>query len=196
MEKLTHIIYLFVVLAVLSSCAHHRSGKYVFSNGKWVFKKSRIGFLSNGYNAGRIDNSPYEYKDYGTFIWPVPGSKKVSSFFGKRGSRHHDGVDIPAVSGTNILASASGKVVYSGKMRGYGNIVVIKHKNGYHSVYAHNRKHFVKKGQKVSQGEVIAQVGSTGRSSGPHLHFEIRRNNKVRNPALYLSRMNKYLVNK
>lgn len=196
MGKLTNIISFFALSMMFVSCAHHRSGKYVYSGGKWVFKKTNIGFLSGGYDGGRVDNSPYEYKDYGKFIWPVPGSKKVSSFFGKRGRKHHDGVDIPAVSGTNIIASAPGKVVFSGKMRGYGNIVVIKHKNGYHTVYAHNRKHYVKKGQSVSQGEVIAQVGNTGRSSGPHLHFEIRRNNKVRNPALYLSRMNKYLVNK
>lgn len=197
MGKATNIIFLAVVILTTASCSHHRSGRYVYSNGKWVFETSQIGFLNaKSFNAGRVDNSPYEYKDYGNFIWPVPGSKKVSSFFGKRGSRHHDGVDIPAVSGTNIVASADGQVVYSGKMRGYGNIIVIKHDDGYHTVYAHNRKHFVKKGNKVSQGEVIGLVGSSGRSSGPHLHFEIRRNNKVRNPALYLSRMNKYLVNK
>tara|TARA_Y100000768_G_C23991031_1_gene693049 strand:+ start:7151 stop:7663 length:513 start_codon:yes stop_codon:yes gene_type:complete len=168
-------------------------------NGKWTFMPSNVGFLNNpksGFFDSRIDYSPAELSDHGTFIWPVPSSKRVSSHFGKRRGKHHDGVDIPALSGTKILASAGGVVSYAGRMRGYGNIIVIKHPNNYHTVYAHNRKHYVKKGQKVSQGEVIAQVGSTGRSSGPHLHFEIRRNNKVRNPALYLARLSKNLVKK
>lgn len=185
-------------MIILASCAHHRSGRYVFVNGKWVFQTNNVGFLntSKGFFSSRIDYSPVSLKEDGIFIWPVPSSKKVSSHFGKRRGKHHDGVDIPAITGTNILASASGKVTYSGRMRGYGKIIVIKHDNGYHTVYAHNSKHFVKKGQSVSQGEVIAQVGSTGRSSGPHLHFEIRRNNKVRNPALYLARLKKNLVKK
>ena len=193
MGKRLAVYTLLVVLFV--SCAHHRSGSYVYVNGKWVFKKSNIGFLeSSGY--GRIDYSQYEFTDTGQFIWPVPRSKKVSSYFGKRRGRHHDGIDIPAVTGTHIVASADGVVTVSGKMRGYGNIVIIKHSNGYHTVYAHNSRHYVRKGQKVSQGEVIADVGSSGRSTGPHLHFEIRRKNKVRNPAMYLARLKKYLARK
>jgi murein DD-endopeptidase MepM/ murein hydrolase activator NlpD len=188
-------LYTFIIF-VLVSCAHHRSGNYVFVKGKWVFKANNVGFSNGKGGYGRIDYSPYEFSDTGTFIWPVPRSKKVSSYFGRRKGRHHDGVDIPAVTGTHIVASASGIVTVAGRMRGYGNIVIVKHPDGYHTVYAHNSKHFVKKGQKVSQGEVIANVGSTGRSSGPHLHFEIRRKNKVRNPAYYLARLKRYLAKK
>lgn len=171
------------------SCAHHKSGRYEFVNGKWVFVKTKTGFLHNGLRLDRVDNSEYNFGTYGRFIWPVPSSKKVSSFFGKRDGRHHDGIDIPAVTGTHIIASASGVVTISSRMKGYGRIIVVKHDDGYHTVYAHNSKNFVKKGQKVSQGEVIAKVGSTGRSTGPHLHFEIRRKNRVRNPKFYLARL-------
>lgn len=129
--------------------------------------------------------------DPGRFMWPVPSSRRISSSFGQRGSKHHDGIDIPASRGANVIASDDGKVAYSGRMRGYGNIVVIKHSGGYHTVYAHNQKNFARKGQKVSKGEVIALVGSTGRSSGPHVHFEIRKNNRSRNPATYLPTVNR-----
>ena len=156
----------FILFILLSSCAH-RSGRYVFQGGKWVFQSERIGFNYALDDLGRVDDSKYAFADDSMFIWPVPSSKKVSSHFGMRKGRHHDGVDIPAVTGSHIVASASGKVIISGKMRGYGNVVVIKHDDGFHTVYAHNSKNFVNKGQKVSQGEVIGKVGSTGRSTGP-----------------------------
>lgn len=187
--KATHLS-LILMTCLIVSCSH-RSGNYVLKNGQWVFKKSQAGFYRHGFDFDRVDNRQYKYIDDGMFIWPVPSAKKVSSHFGKRRGRHHDGVDIPAVTGTSIVASADGVVSVEGRMRGYGRIIVIKHSNGYHTVYAHNSKHYVRKGQKVSQGEVIAKVGSSGRSSGPHLHFEIRKNNKVRNPAYYLSRLKK-----
>lgn len=177
-----------------SSCAHHRSGRYEMKNGKWVFVKSHAGLMHSKFRFSRVDNSSYNFNNEGQFIWPVPSSKKVSSHFGKRKKKHHDGIDIPAVTGTHIVASAGGSVTVSGFMRGYGRVIVIKHSGGHHTVYAHNSKNFVKKGQKVSQGEVIGRVGSTGRSTGPHLHFEIRRRNKVRNPAIYLSRLKKYFA--
>ena len=182
-------ITLLLSLLMILSCAHYKSGRYVFENGKWEFKKSNAGFMYSGIDFGRVDNSHYSFKDDGEFIWPVPGSKKVSSYFGKRRGRHHDGIDIPAVTGTHIVASASGVVSVAGKMRGYGNVIVIKHSGGHHTVYAHNSKHYVEKGQKVAQGEVIGKVGSSGRSTGPHLHFEIRKKNKVRNPKFYLARL-------
>lgn len=185
--------FLILALLVITSCAH-KSGRYVLRGDKWVFVPKKAGFNQFFHDGKRIDNHIYNLSDDGQFVWPVPSSKRVSSHFGQRKGRHHDGVDIPAVSGTHIVASATGKVIFSGKMRGYGNIVIVGHKGGYHTVYAHNRKHYVKKGQKVSQGEVIAQVGSTGRSSGPHLHFEIRRKNRVRNPAHYLARLKKFFA--
>ena len=181
-----------VGILFLHSCAM-QSGRYVQKNGKWVFQAEEIGFMRFMENPER-DGSMYEYTDTGRFIWPVPAAKRISSFYGRRGSRHHDGIDIPARKGSHVLAADGGKVVFSGRMRGYGNVVVIKHDGGYHTVYAHNQKHFVDKGQRVGQGEVIAQVGNTGRSSGPHLHFEIRKNNKVRDPANYLHRVQKIRV--
>tara|TARA_B100001971_G_C18268046_1_gene596669 strand:- start:107393 stop:107950 length:558 start_codon:yes stop_codon:yes gene_type:complete len=165
-------------LFIFTSCAM-RSGRYVYSNGKWVFKSSNVGLFNEGGGYST------DYRATGDFIWPVPSSKKISSHFGKRGSRRHEGIDIPARHGSNILAARGGKVTFSGRMRGYGNIVVVKHDGGYHTVYAHNSKNYAKKGQRVSTGEVIALVGNTGRSTGSHLHFEVRKNNVNQNPMAY-----------
>lgn len=182
-------ILLILVALVSTSCAM-KSGHYVRKGSKWVFVEKKTGFM-NYFANPRVDDSKFNYRDSGTFKWPVPGSKRISSHFGPRHGRHHDGVDIAAKTGTSIIASANGVVKHSGWMRGYGKVIVIKHPNGYHTVYAHNSRNIVKRGQKVSQGEVIAKVGSTGRSSGPHLHFEIRKNNKVSNPGKYIEWINR-----
>jgi len=116
--------------------------------------------------------------------WPVSGS--VSSGFGQRGASFHDGVDILAPEGTPIRAVDGGEVVYSDELRGYGNMVIIRHAGGIVSVYAHNRNNRVAEGRTVAQGEIIAEVGSTGRASAPHLHFEIRRDNVAEDPLQYL----------
>lgn len=172
-------------LVLLTSCAM-RSGKYVQVNGKWVFKDSKIGFSNNGL----FSKSPsIDYRYVGDFLWPVPSSKKISSHYGKRGSRKHEGIDIPAHAGASIMAAKEGKVTFSGRMRGYGNVVVIKHSGGFHTVYAHNKRNYAKKGQRVSGGEVIAAVGNTGRSTGNHLHFEIRKNNHNQNPMAYYKKI-------
>ena len=189
--KQLNFFYSIFLLLIAVSCAHHRSGRYVLESGEWVFKRSQAGFLESGIHLGPVDEEAYNFRADGRFIWPVPSSKKVSSHFGKRNGRHHDGIDIPAITGTHIVASAGGTVTVASWLKGYGKIIVLKHSGGYHTVYAHNSRHFVKRGQKVSQGEVIAKVGSTGRSSGSHLHFEIRRKNKVRNPKFYLARLRK-----
>jgi murein DD-endopeptidase MepM/ murein hydrolase activator NlpD len=117
-------------------------------------------------------------------VWPVSGS--VSSGFGRRGASFHDGVDILAPEGAPIRAVESGEVVFSDELRGYGNMVIIRHAGGIVSVYAHNRTNRVAEGRTVAKGEVIAEVGSTGRASAPHLHFEIRRDNVAEDPLLYL----------
>lgn len=118
------------------------------------------------------------------FAWPVDGA--VLSPFGIRNGRRHDGVDIRAKSGEPIEAAASGKVVFSGQLRGYGNMLIVRHKDRFFTVYAHNSKNAVKKGQKVAKGELIGYVGSTGRATGPHLHFEVREGQKARNPLFLL----------
>ncbi len=123
------------------------------------------------------------------FIWPVPATNRISSYYGRRWGRKHEGIDIPAPRGTRIVAAADGLVVYAGAgLGGYGNIVVLGHPNGYFTVYAHTHRILVVKGQKVRKGQLIAQVGSTGRSTGPHLHFEIRYAGQSYNPLDFISR--------
>jgi murein DD-endopeptidase MepM/ murein hydrolase activator NlpD len=121
------------------------------------------------------------------FIWPVPG--EVASKFGPRGKNFHDGIDIAVPEGTVIRSIERGEVIYSDELRGYGNIIIIRHAGGFASVYSHNRKNLVREGQKVAKGEVIGEVGSTGRVSGPHLHFEIRKDNVARDPLYYLPKL-------
>lgn len=118
------------------------------------------------------------------FIWPVEGI--VFSNYGIRKGRRHDGVDISADPGTPIHAAANGKVVFDGKMRGYGNMIIIKHKDRFFTVYAHNSQNAITKGQKVAKGDLIGYVGATGRASGPHLHFEVRQGQESRNPLFFL----------
>jgi lipoprotein NlpD len=122
-----------------------------------------------------------------SLLSPVSGT--INSGFGPRGASFHDGVDIAAPEGTPIRAVEHGEVVYSDQLRGYGNIVIILHEGGLASVYAHNQANLVREGQQVARGEVIAKVGSTGRVTGPHLHFEIRRNNAAQDPLFYLPRL-------
>ncbi|MGB9607015.1 MAG: murein hydrolase activator EnvC family protein [bacterium] len=126
----------------------------------------------------------------GGFIYPLRG--KLTSRFGMRThpiyhiTKMHTGIDLSAPSGTPIKAAAGGEVVYAGWWGGYGNVVIIDHGGGISTLYAHCSAIYVRKGQKVSQGEVIAAVGSTGLSTGPHLHFEVRKNGKPVDPLGYL----------
>lgn len=123
----------------------------------------------------------------GMLLWPVSGA--VNSGFGPRGSSFHDGLDISAPEGTPIRAVEFGEVIYADQLRGYGNIVILRHSGGIVSVYAHNQVNLVREGQPVARGEIIARVGSTGRVTGPHLHFEIRKNNLAQDPMLYLPQL-------
>jgi murein DD-endopeptidase MepM/ murein hydrolase activator NlpD len=118
------------------------------------------------------------------FIWPVNGV--VVSGFGMRWGRMHEGIDITASSGTPIWAAASGTVIHAGWLGGYGNLVVVDHGGGLSTAYAHASSILVGVGQQVSQGETVSLVGSTGNSSGPHLHFEVRVNGTAVDPLLYL----------
>jgi murein DD-endopeptidase MepM/ murein hydrolase activator NlpD len=116
-------------------------------------------------------------------IWPVNGP--ITSGFGWRWGRMHEGIDIGAACGTPIHAAASGTVVFSGWMDGYGNFVIIDHGNGLATAYGHQSAIYVSGGH-VSQGQVIGAVGSTGHSTGCHLHFEVRVNGTPVNPLNYL----------
>ena len=154
--------------------------------GEWVFIPLKRGVLVQDYEARPHD--PKMYLKSGEFLWPVPSSNTISSGFGHRWGRAHEGVDISARVGSHIVAAAEGVVVYSGsEIGGYGNITVIAHKNGFFSVYAHAKSNFTHQGQRVYRGQVISQIGMTGRTTGPHLHFEIRKNGEAIDPASFLA---------
>lgn len=120
----------------------------------------------------------------GAFLMPARGS--ISSRYGMRNGRMHRGLDIAARTGTAIKAADGGKVVYAGRRGAYGNLVEVDHGNGYVTRYAHCSSINVKRGDKVYKGQVIAKVGNTGRSTGPHLHFEVIKNGRNQNPANYV----------
>jgi murein DD-endopeptidase MepM/ murein hydrolase activator NlpD len=124
--------------------------------------------------------------------WPVKSA--ISSKFGWRRdpflpeTRFHSGIDIAAEKGTEIKAAMSGKVIMSCNMKGYGNVVAVDHGHGLVTIYAHNEKNLVKVGDEVKKGAFIAMVGSTGRSTGAHLHFEVRKDGGKINPLEFLGR--------
>jgi murein DD-endopeptidase MepM/ murein hydrolase activator NlpD len=120
----------------------------------------------------------------GRLRWPVRGV--FASRFGVRDGRPHEGIDVAAPEGTVIVAAAAGKVVYSGRQSGYGSLVILRHGGGLLTVYAHASRLLVREGEEVGAGERIALVGNTGRSSGPHLHFEVREGTRPRDPLRYL----------
>jgi murein DD-endopeptidase MepM/ murein hydrolase activator NlpD len=123
-------------------------------------------------------------------LWPLSGT--MTSRFGwrsLRGNRYHTGIDLAAPKGTRVYAALSGRVEFAGWNRqGYGNLIIIRGWDNRRYYYGHNSRLQVKKGQWVRQGQVISRVGSTGFSTGPHLHFEIRVGNRARNPLAYLPR--------
>lgn len=143
--------------------------------------------ISNPYTGGKLN-------------WPCPSSSRITSNYGNRyifGYREfHSGIDIGASIGTNIVAAESGTVIYTQTgysqnlnaygMASYGNLIIISHGNGLTTRYAHCNNVYVSVGQSVSRGEVIGAVGTTGCSTGPHLHFETRENGSHRNPLNYL----------
>ena len=126
----------------------------------------------------------------GTMTWPLPNYYTVTSPFGNRlhpilkKYKMHTGIDIAGAgcNGKNIVAAASGKVITAGWISGYGYTVMIDHGGGIVTLYAHSQKLLVKVGEQVKAGQAIALVGSTGNSTGPHLHFEVRENGKYVNP--------------
>lgn len=118
------------------------------------------------------------------FSWPAKG--RLSSQFGMRRGRPHEGIDIAARTGTPIFSAESGRVIHSGRLGSYGKVVIVKHEGQYRTVYAHASRLLVRKGEFVERGQKIAEVGSTGRSSGPHVHFEIRRSETPQNPMGFL----------
>ena len=136
-----------------------------------------------GGGGGSSDAGPIR-RGSGGLIWPVNGT--VSSPFGTRWGRLHAGVDIPVPVGTPVRASQSGNVIIAGPTGGYGNYVCIAHAGSMSTCYAHNTSIAVSQGQSVKQGQVIAQSGNTGNSTGPHVHFEVRMSGSPVDPMGYL----------
>ena len=102
-------------------------------------------------------------------------------------SRRHQGIDISSPAGAPIKASNAGTVIYSNNtIKGYGNLIILRHSEEFVTVYAHNQVNLVEEGAWVEKGQIIGKVGQTGRASGPHVHFEIRKNNKPIDPLLFL----------
>ena len=137
---------------------------------------------------------PYRKNSSSPFIWPLVGGK-ITSIFGPRRNpfqrkkrSFHRGIDIATKQGTKFRATRSGIVVRSSRMGGYGNCIFIQHAQGYISIYAHNRRNLVRKGQLVKTGQIIGTVGKTGLVTGSHLHFEIRKSSQAINPLTVLKK--------
>jgi murein DD-endopeptidase MepM/ murein hydrolase activator NlpD len=130
----------------------------------------------------------------GVMMWPLNGYYNISSGYGARtspiygSSEVHRGIDIPAPRGTSVLAASEGTVIFAGWNNSYGNMIIIDHGGGISSVYAHNSSLVAREGQNVKRGDVISKVGSTGDSTGNHLHFEVRVNGAHTSPLKYLSK--------
>lgn len=124
-----------------------------------------------------------KYSDF-VLNWPLAGT--ITSYFGWRDEGYHYGLDIAAESGKKIRAAAAGVVTYAGWKGNYGKAVMIQHEDGRLTLYGHMQRIAVKTGQNVNQGQTIGRVGSTGHSTGPHVHFEVRKNGICCNPMKYL----------
>jgi lipoprotein NlpD len=171
-----NIIIVFYLLASLPACSDFRA---IF-NGKPGGQVAKQGKESD--EKEHHQKPPQGSQGY--FTWPLQAP--VSSLYGTRRGRFHDGIDIDGESGDPIVAAAAGRVVYSGKLGGYGRLIVIKHDNGYFTAYAHNENNAVKKGDEVSQGQLIGRVGATGSATGDHLHFEVRDKKGTYDPLDFL----------
>ncbi|MFT3706957.1 MAG: M23 family metallopeptidase [Archangium sp.] len=123
-------------------------------------------------------------KGTGALEWPLRGV--LYARFGKKGKEPHDGIDLAAPAGQPVKTAANGTVIFAGEQKGYGLIVIVEHEDGLITLYAHNRDLRVKTGQKVRPGQVVATVGDSGKTSGPHLHFEVRREGVPVDPLDFL----------
>ncbi|HAI21043.1 MAG TPA: peptidase M23 [Clostridiales bacterium UBA8153] len=140
-------------------------------------------FIPTGAPAGPVEGTAPRIAS-ASFIWPVRG--RITSGFGMRWGRMHQGLDIAAPHGHPVSASRDGRVSFAGRWGGFGNLVIISRPSGISTYYAHLSRIEVRVGQALEAGQRIGRVGSTGNSTGPHLHFEIRFNGRPVNPRLYL----------
>ena len=150
----------------------------------YLFIPYSDGYLKTLQSKGiqRIDTKASDNE----FIWPLGKISHISSAFGMRAGRLHTGADVPAQRGTPVLSAMDGRIVFVGYSSGHGKTILIEHRNNFYTRYSHNSVNFVKKGDFVKRGQMIAYVGSSGRSTGNHLHFEIRYNDIPLNPLDFL----------
>ncbi|HOL51350.1 MAG TPA: M23 family metallopeptidase [Bacillota bacterium] len=153
----------------------------VIPGGKPPVTSSRIVVASRGSSDGRISGAA---SSGGSLSWPVSG--RITSRFGPRWGRMHNGVDIAVPTGTSVSAAAAGCVIFAGWRGGYGRLVILDHGNGLQTYYGHNSAITVSRGEQVAAGERIALSGSSGISTGPHVHFEVRAGGKPQDPMGYL----------
>ncbi len=152
-------------------------GNYVFV----PYSEAYIAQLAaKGITRAKIESAQDE------FLWPIEKVNNISSVLGLRGGRFHTGMDIPAERGKSVRAAMDGRVVFSGYLSGFGSTIEIEHRNNFITKYSHNSINLVKKGDFVKKGQYIGFVGSTGNSTGNHLHFEIRCSDVPLDPLDFL----------
>ena len=153
-----------------------------------LYEKKPVYYSSGSTGSYTVASAKIDLAQYGvTLVQPITSGYTITSRFGTRRSGNHSGLDIAAPTGTVYRAAAGGTVTFAGwSTTGYGYCIKISHGNGVETLYAHSSQLYVSVGQTVAQGEAIGAVGSTGLSTGPHLHFEVRVNGAVYNPQYYL----------
>ncbi|MCP4135603.1 MAG: M23 family metallopeptidase [bacterium] len=152
---------------------------YIFiPYSKEYYEKLKV----NGLERKSVNSTKNEY------IWPIRRVRRITSTFGMRWGQLHTGVDLPATKGTPVIAALDGRIISVGYSGGHGKSIYVEHRNHFYSRYSHNSVILVKKGDFIKKGQIIALVGSTGNSTGNHLHFEIRYNDIPLNPLDFLPR--------
>jgi lipoprotein NlpD len=185
-ETVYHIAHVYRVSVQRLLEANHLSDSRDLRVGQSLLIPGSYTYASLGgaeSSSGAMWNVPRAPRQ---FAWPL-WSGTVTSGFGMRHGTMHDGVDIAAPAGTMVHAADSGVVAFAGKLDGYGNTVIIRHSDNYATVYGHNSRILVSEGSAVARGQNIAQVGTSGRTTGPNLHFEVRYDNHAYNPLSYLA---------
>ncbi|TYP57443.1 M23 family metallopeptidase [Thermosediminibacter litoriperuensis] len=165
------------------------SAELVYENGVQVSEKplgEKVIKEPTARIVARGTKSEVAFRGSGRFIWPVTG--QITSRFGTRWGEFHTGLDIANSPGTPVRAANAGVVTFAGRNGGYGKLVIVNHGGGFETYYAHLNTISVSVGEKVEKGEVLGTVGTTGRTTGPHLHFEVRVNGAPKNPLLYLGK--------
>ncbi len=192
-----HAVSLIAIAALGSSCASgrfHGEKRDRVRSTRSITKHDRVSAKQSSYRVrgtdqvGTLSAAQTRKLRAKTHAWRWPTNEvRITSRFGSRNGDYHDGIDLRASTGTKVYAASDGKVIYSGsKISGYGKMVVVRHAGKLSTIYAHNSKLYTKAGQKVRRGQLIALSGNTGRSSGPHVHFEVREGVTAINPSLLL----------